>query len=143
MAYTNKDYFLTKIKESELDNLVKDAAGAPDYDKLTQAVKEADTIINGYLKTGGVKTLPIPALKLPENIKVYSYYIATYILHGNIQYNEIPDRIKDDYDLALNWLKDFAQGKTDIMLEEEEAGDEVDSQITYHVDENWMNRGTF
>ncbi|MCC6867094.1 MAG: DUF1320 family protein [Ignavibacteria bacterium] len=143
MAYTDKTFFLTKLKESELDNLVKDADGAADYDKLIQAVKEADTIINGYLKSGGVIILPIPEEKLPDNIKLYSYYIASYILHENIQYNDIPERVKDNYDLAINWLKDFAQGKTDIILEEEEAGDAMESNISYFTDAPRLDRDMY
>lgn len=141
MAYTDKTYFLTKIKESDLDNLLKDDSGTPQDDFLTEAVKSADSLINGYLKKA-VKTLPIPAEKLPDIIKQYSYDIAIYNLHDRIQFDDIPSRIKDKYDAAVNYLKDIASGEADLDIQDAEEGD-ITSQVAYFVDENRMSRDSF
>ena len=47
MAYSDKDYFLTKIKEGELNLLLKDDDGTVQNDYLTKAVLSADCMIYG------------------------------------------------------------------------------------------------
>lgn len=137
MAYSDKTYFLNKIKESELNTLLKDDAGVVQDDYLTEAVKSADNMIDGYLRSA-VKTVPLNPV--PDIIKQYSYFIATYFLHDRIQYNDIPDRVKDNYDAAINFLKDVAAGKASLEGVEEE---DVDNFIDYDVNPNVFDRNTF
>lgn len=137
MAYSDKTYFLNKIKESELNTLLKDDAGVVQDDYLTEAVKSADNMIDGYLRSA-VKTVPLSPV--PDIIKQYSYFIATYFLHDRIQYNDIPDRVKDNYDAAINFLKDVAAGKASLEGVEEE---DVDNFIDYDVNPNVFDRNTF
>ena len=41
-----------------------------------------------------------------------------YYLHERIQYVDIPQRIKDNYDVAVNWLKSVADGGVTLPVEE-------------------------
>jgi len=137
MAYTDKAYFLTKIKDTELDKLLLDGSDVPQDDYLVEAIKSADSVIDGYLRNA-VDTVPL--VTVPDMIKQYSYFIALYFLHDRIQYNEIPQRVKDNYDLSINYLKDVASGKASIEGIEE---DEQDEFIDYDVNTNIFTRSSF
>jgi phage gp36-like protein len=137
MAYTDKAYFLTKIKDTELDKLILDGSDVPQDDYLVEAIKSADSVIDGYLRNA-VDTVPL--VTVPDMIKQYSYFIALYFLHDRIQYNEIPQRVKDNYDLSINYLKDVASGKASIEGIEE---DEQDEFIDYDVNTNIFTRSSF
>lgn len=137
MAYTDKAYFLTKIKDTELDKLLLDGSDVPQDDYLVEAIKSADSVIDGYLRNA-VDTVPL--VTVPDMIKQYSYFIALYFLHDRIQYNEIPQRVKDNYDLSINYLKDVAAGKATL---EGIAEDEQDEFIDYDVNTNIFTRNSF
>jgi phage gp36-like protein len=137
MAYTDKAYFLTKIKDTELDKLLLDGSDVPQDDYLVEAIKSADSVIDGYLRNA-VDTVPL--VTVPDMIKQYSYFIALYFLHDRIQYNEIPQRVKDNYDLSINYLKDVAAGKASLEGIEE---DEQDEFIDYDVNTNIFTRSSF
>lgn len=121
MAYIDKQYFLKRIKESELNNLIKDEAGTPQDAYLNEIIAAADDFINGYLRKR-VKTIPLTAPS--ESIRQMSYYVATYYLHDRIQYTDIPERVKSNYDVAVNYLEGIASGKIqlDIQTEQIEGG---------------------
>lgn len=137
MAYTDKAYFLTKIKDTELDKLLFDGSDVPQDDYLVEAIKSADSVIDGYLRNA-VDTVPL--VTVPDMIKQYSYFIALYFLHDRIQYNEIPQRVKDNYDLSINYLKDVSAGKATL---EGIAEDEQDEFIDYDVNTNIFTRNSF
>lgn len=115
MAYSDKTYFLTKIKESELYNLCKDSSGTPQMTYLDGAIATADEFIDSYLAKR-IKTLPLNPV--PQMVKQCSYFVAMYYLHERIQYQDIPQRIKDNYDVAVNWLKAVADGGVTLPIEE-------------------------
>lgn len=137
MPYSDRTYFLKRIKESELDTLTVNDAGTPQESYLTDAIASADNMIDNYLRNV-VNTLPLdPA---PESIAQCSYYIASYYLHDRIQYNDIPERVKDNYDIAINLLKDIASGKASIEGVDE---DDLDSQVDYDVNDILFKRDSF
>jgi phage gp36-like protein len=140
MAYSDKTYFLGKIKSAELDALTADNNENPQDDYLDQAILAADNMIDGYLSA---VITDLPLSPVPEMVKQFSYYIATYFLHDRIQYNDIPDRVKSNYDTAINYLKDVASGKATIP--DLPVSDEEDSSnfIDYNVDESNFTRDSF
>lgn len=137
MAYTDKTYFLTKIKESELDNLIRDTDGTAQEDYLTEAIKSSDNLIDSYLRNA-VNDLPLDPV--PDMVKQLSYFIALYFLNDRNQYADIPQRVKDNYDAAINFLKDISTGKATLEGIEEE---DLDNFIDYEVNTNVFNRQTF
>jgi len=138
MAYTDEEYFLTKIKQSEIDNLIRDDAGEAQEANLTSAIASADDKINTYLRSV-LKTVPVPDAKVTETIRQCSYDIAMYSLHDRIQYTDVPDRIVRKYDDAIAWLKDVARGVVDLGFTEEEEN----SGVTYFTSGAIFTRNSF
>jgi len=140
-GYVDKTYFLQRIKEEDLNELT----GGDDAN-LVVAVEDADSLIDGYLRAR-VDTLPLTVdtetgAVIPKFIKKISFTLAVYYLHDRIQPNDIPERIKDNYDTAIDNLKSIASGK--ISLDEAVvAADDVESTIDMEGDELQMSRGMF
>ena len=130
--YSDKNYFLSKIKEDELNNLTES-----NDENLNDAISAADSLIDGYLKKA-VKTLPLDPV--PEIIKQTSYQIALYFLHDRIQYDDIPERVKENYDNAISFLIDIASGKVVIHIVEDEN---LNPQIDFEADVNLFTRNSF
>ncbi len=126
--YTDKAFFLGRIKEFELDKLTES-----NEDNLNSAISAADSLIDSY----AVNVTTVPLDSVPEIIKQFSYDIATFFLHDRIQYSDIPQRVKDKYDAALNYLKDLAQGKANLPGI---AEDVIESTVQYSVNAPVMHR---
>lgn len=144
MAYTDKTYFLTKIKEDELNKLIADNDGTPTDSYLVDAVKSADSLINSYLKNVVVTTpLPTP----PDIIKQYSYDLAIFYLHDRIQYTQIPQWVIDKYSAAIDSLTKIAKGIITLEIETEDTSSEdyvePDENILSSGNTNVMGRGAF
>lgn len=130
--YSDKNYFLTKIKLEELNNLTE-----TNDSNLNDAIAAADSLIDGYLKKV-VKTLPLNPV--PEIIKQTSYQIAIYFLHDRIQYSDIPERVALNYDNAISFLIDVASGKANIHVVDDAN---LNPQIEFESDENVFDRNAF
>ncbi len=130
--YSDKEYFLSKINEEELNNLTES-----DEDNLNDAISSADSLIDGYLRKV-VKILPLDPV--PEIIKQTSYQIALYFLHDRIQYDDIPECVKENYDNAVSFLIDIASGKAVIHVVQDEN---LTAQIDFETDVNLFSRNSF
>jgi phage gp36-like protein len=131
MSYSNKEYFLTKINQAELDKLTNTTDA-----NLDAAIASADSLIDSYLITR-IKTLPLTTV--PEFIKQISYDIALFYLHDRIQYIDIPEFVKTKFDAAVFWLKDFARGQANIPGL---ASENTDGGISYSINNPIFNRKT-
>lgn len=139
MAYTDEVYFLTKINEEDLDLLIN-AANEVDEGaaNLAAAITSADSLIDSYLRT----VITTPVNEPPEIIKQLSYDIAIFYLHDRIQFNDVPDRVRDKYDAAINFLKDIAAGKASLNLPDESTSTKEDI-IEYGGNDTVMSRDMF
>lgn len=139
MAYTDREYFLLKIKEEELNKLT-DTYGSI----LDAAVLSADSLINSYLKN---IITALPLLTVPEIIKQCSYDIAIFYLHDRIQYSEIPQWVKDKYNAAIDFLTKVAKGTISLEIETENSSSpeyvEPDDNIKFFGSNTVMARGSF
>lgn len=127
--YTDKDYFLTKLNEEDLNNLLGD-----NDDNLTNAIQAADSLIDSYL-TNVATTVPLASP--PDIVKQLSYDIAVFYLHDRIQFVDIPERVKTKYDAAISFLKDVARGMANIPgLETTDS----ETGIKYDGNSNVMGR---
>lgn len=91
-------------------------SGAAAVAKIDQAIAEADSEIDGYLRTGGYIT-PI-ASDVPEMIVSISKDLARYDLH-----KERPtEAVKDRRVAARQLLKDIATGKLTISVSMNSGG---------------------
>ena len=131
MPYSDKNYFLAKIPATVLDKL-----SGGDDNNITEAIKSADSLIDGYLRN---QTSDLPINPVPDVIRQLSYDIAIFYLHDRIQYLDVPERVRDKYDAAINYLKDIASGKVVIDI----AEDKLKSNVTYGSNSPVINRNIF
>ena len=108
--YIDKDYFVTKIREIDLNNLIKDDSGNIQIEYLNSAIKAADNMIDSYLSAVAI----LPLNTIPDMIKLCSYKITINILHDRIDPNDKPDWVKAGYDEAIQYLEAISKG--DITL---------------------------
>lgn len=132
MAYSDKSYFLKRIPASELNKLTDS-----DDANLASAINAADSLIDGYLRNQTAE-LPLDS-PVPDIISQLSYDIAVFYLHDRIQYADVPDRVRDKYDAAINYLKDISSGKVQIGINE----DEQKSNVEYGSNSPVMRRNMF
>ncbi len=145
MAYTNKSYFLLKIKAEELENLTDNSD-----DILNAAIMSADSMINSYLKNV-VASVPIYTNgtedKYPPVIRQCSYDLAIFYLHDRIQYSEIPQWVKDKYNAAIDFLTKIAKGIITLEIETEDPSAQhyqvPDDNIKYVGNDLVMGRSSF
>jgi len=158
MYYTDRDYFIAKINEEELNNLT----GNSDVN-LYSAISSADSMINSYLKNV-VSVVPFQfppngtpevdpgdlsetAVNVPPMIKQCSYDIAMFYLHDRIQYSEIPGWVKDKYNAAIDYLTKIAKGiismDVDTISPTAENYVKPDDNVEYFSSETVMERGGF
>jgi len=110
MGYIDKDYVLTKIKQSDLNELTKDDEGEVQEEYLTDAIETASGLVDDWIK-GSVE---LPLKDIPEMVKQCTYYIAMHFLHDRVQSIDIPERVQKNYDNALEYLKSINNGKITI-----------------------------
>lgn len=136
MAYSDKTYFLTKIKLSELNNLIEDDAGVPQDSYLTEAIKSADGEIDSYLKSV-VTTLPLNPV--PDIIKQRSFDIAMFYLHKRIDIADRPESVLKDYEKAIQWLDKVAKKLVNLPV----ADTSTEDHIQYNSDGADIDRGSY
>ncbi|MBS1513874.1 MAG: DUF1320 domain-containing protein [Bacteroidetes bacterium] len=143
MAYTNKNYFLLKIKSDELERLTDNSD-----DVLNSAIASADSLIDTYLNSV-FESVPIQVQSgtVPAIIQQCSYDIAIFYLHDRIQYSEIPQWVKDKYNAAVDFLTKIAKGTITLDVETENSGSNVyqkpDEGIRYSGNSTVMGRDSF
>jgi phage gp36-like protein len=136
MAYSDKTYFLTKFPAEELDKLT--GGGVTGDSNLVEAVKAADSLIDGYLSSALV-SVPVAA-PVPEMIKQLSYDIAMYNLYDRLDLQDVPERIQKKYDAAIDTLKDIAKKLITIPGQDTE---EKDQSIKYDTEAPNLDRGSW
>lgn len=143
MAYTNKEYFLLKIKPEELEKLTDSSD-----EILNSAIESADSLIDTYLNN----VLSNPPLfdvegSGPVIIRQCSYDIAIFYLHDRIQYSEIPQWVKEKYNAAIDFLTKIAKGIISLDIETENTESHFyrkpDDNIQFSGSDAVMGRGSF
>mgnify|MGYP000950012380 CR=1 FL=1 len=136
--YSTEADFLKRISKQDYDELVRPVDG----DTLTaaeirdEAIETADEVINSYIMSA-VATVPLDTPG--KMITQCSVDIAIFNLHSRIQYERIPEWVKDRYDACIAWLRDVQSGKANLGLDEEEEDDLLD-KTTYGCAEPVMRR---
>lgn len=92
---------------------------------VSQALLDADALINGYLTS----RYALPLSSVPENLPQIACAIARYQLLGDAA----TERARNDYQDAVAWLKDVANGR--VKLQSDVA------QVTNSVQEVVMVSG--
>lgn len=106
MAYSTKADIQKEISDEELIGLTDDAGTGAIVDApITAAIAKADALIDSYV--GAVAEVPLTTV--PDVIKEHSKTIAIYFLYS--RRSVAPEIRKDNYDDAIQHLKDIAAGK--------------------------------
>lgn len=90
------------------------AAADRAVERIEEAVREADGLIDGYL--GARYTLPLA--NPPGMLSIWSRAIARYKLHGDRISGEGTDPIVRDYKDAIRFLEQVAAGKFSLGAED-------------------------
>ena len=136
--YSTEADFLKRISKEDYDELVRPRTG----DNLTaanirdEAIETADEVINSYIMSA-VSTVPLD--EPTKMITQCSVDIAIFNLHSRVQYDRIPEWVKDRYDACMSWLKDVQSGKANLGLDADEEEERLD-KTTYGCADNTMRR---
>lgn len=136
--YSTEADFLKRIAKTDYDELVRPVTG----DTLTaaeirdEAIETADEVINSYIMSV-VDTVPLD--EPTKMITQCSVDIAIFNLHSRVQYDRIPEWVKDRYDACIAWLKDVASGKANLGLSDSEEEERLD-KTAYGVADAVMRR---
>lgn len=106
MPYATQTDMEEHCSESDLIALTDRAdppAGAIDADVLDAALVKASGLMDGYLKSRYV----VPIAVVTADLTLRCVHIAYYLLHRD----SAPDKVRKDYDDALRWLRDVADGR--------------------------------
>jgi phage gp36-like protein len=137
--YCTETDILKVIKKSEYSKLTEtDDVDLTAADIRDNAITDADSLINGYLKNA-VTVLPLT--DVPASIKACSVDITVFNLHARIQYADIPQFWKDRYDARIAFLKDIAKGI--VGLDQTVSDEEKESNIDVNQQPTVFDRGTF
>lgn len=89
-----------------------------DRDKLAAELVHADGIINGYIRA----RYPRPFAIVPPELKGIAHDIARYRLRAvGGQQSSQSDAVKDQYDQAIKFLRDIADGR--MVLDSNDDGE--------------------
>lgn len=107
MAYCTEADIQDRIGEDRLLQLADfDDDDAVDSDQVTNAIADADDIIDGYLRSGGYST---PLTTVPGTVKGWSIDIAIYTLSRRLAVEDA--KLRKWYDDAIAMLRSVASKK--------------------------------
>jgi phage gp36-like protein len=136
--YSTEADFLKRIAKEDYDELVRPRTG----DDLTadeirdEAIATADEVIDSYIMSV-VDTVPLA--DPTKMITQCSVDIALFNLHSRVQFDRIPEWVKDRYDACMAWLKDVQSGKANLGLGPD-ATEELLDKTSYSAAEIIMRR---
>ncbi|MGO1072321.1 gp436 family protein [Lysobacter sp. CA199] len=78
---------------------------------ITRRLRDADSTIDGYLRTRKPRPYTVPLDPVPELVTLWARWIARYLLHQDRRTEEKDDPIVRDYKQALQFLQLTAEGK--------------------------------
>ena len=123
MPYCNKiDLIQARSEEliKDLSNESGDKSESIDDEIVADRIRQADSLIDGYLRG----RLPVPIAdtpdETPELIKSISTDLSIYYLYKRVSGMLLPDDIKELYKEALRLLKDIQKGVLTIDFPKDE-----------------------
>jgi phage gp36-like protein len=116
MAYCTQSDLSASVESTLLVDLTDDlGAGSIDAAKITRAIADADSVIDGYAR--GIYSVPIP-IPLPTLIRKLSVDLSLYNLFSRRgSAFELPAWIETKHKDAMSMLRDIRDGKIDLGVE--------------------------
>jgi len=109
VTYATESDLRAAFSERELTDVAdRDGDGFADAHVIALALARADGIVDSYLRS----RFALPLAETPDLVRECALAIARHILAKD----HPTDRIKDDYERALGWLKEIREGKMDVGL---------------------------
>lgn len=120
MAYSTQSDIEARLTADELVSLADlDEDGTADAAVITQAIADADALIDSYVRTRG---LDVPLDPVPRSVQQASVTLAIYNLAlGRQSVSEDVGKARDD---TVAWLRDIAAGKATLGLDDDHTGAE-------------------
>lgn len=113
MAYATKSDILEHLSESELIQLTDDDdEGVVDDARVTRAIEDADSEINGYCG----KRYALPFDPVPGLVRKFSVDIAIYNLY--FRRSGPPEKIATRYKDAIAFLRNVAKGLASLGIDD-------------------------
>lgn len=107
MPYIDKNFILDSI-----DNVTLTKLTGGDDARITKKVAAADSMIDSALRS---QTNELPLLNPPEIIKQMSYFLTIYFLYERVAFDERPEDVKNNYDIAIDYIDKIAKGKVNLF----------------------------
>ena len=107
MPYASFEDLLDRCGEAELSQIGdRDGSGTPDPEAIEASLRDADSLIDGYIAARYATPLP----SVPPLVRTWAVSIARYTLHRN----GAPEHVAQDYKDTVAALRDAQQGR--LML---------------------------
>jgi len=112
--YCTLDDIKKQIQETTLVEITDDnLSGQINTDVIDETILYADTLIDGYLRSG--YTLPLQTL--PEIVKVIAIDLSIYRLYSRRFHTDMPESIKDKYKNSIKLLEQIQKGIVSLGIE--------------------------
>lgn len=109
MTYATKQDLIDRYTEGELVRLT-DTVNTPkstiDDTAVDRAIADAESLINGYLRS----RMETPVSPARRDLTTATCKLARYYLYKDLA----TERVRDDYEDVIAWLKDIASGKVSL-----------------------------
>ncbi|MHA7919040.1 gp436 family protein [Alloalcanivorax xenomutans] len=116
----------------------EDVAVADDaLQRIEDAVRDADALINGHLRKRGYA---VPMNPVPDLVAVWSRDIARYLLHKDRITDEREDPIVRAYRDALKFLKQIVDGSFSLGADDPVSGSPQEIDVRFEGDPSVFSR---
>lgn len=139
MSYCKLSDILNVVPERELINLTNDnpsSVSCVDEDRFEAVSKDADSLINGYLRaryTLPLKIVPNTVTQIATDICAYRLYLRRPQI--------IPEHITKNYDKALILLSDIQKGRYLIETPTEDENSDIQpTRSAYRVNKTRQDK---
>jgi len=105
--------------------------------RITQAMTEAQSVIDGYLG----KRYALPLATVPTILATWARSITRYRLHANRISDDRTDPIARDYRDAIKFLEQVAAGKFSLGIDDPLAGPSATSDVRFNPGYKVFGRG--
>jgi phage gp36-like protein len=109
VTYATKQDLIDRFSQDELVQLTdttNDPPVAIDDTRVTRALTDADSMINGYIAA----RYDVPVSPVPSSLVLAACSIARYMLYRD----HAPDRVTNDYNNAIKWLTQVSTGTVSL-----------------------------
>ena len=137
MAYSLQADIEKRLSPDELVSLADlDGDGVADADVVTQAVADADALIDSYVRVRGDD---VPLDPVPTSVRNASVTLAQYFLC--LGRSSVSEQIQQAHDSVVAWLTDIASGNATLGIDSDHTETEPARGVEYEAEARVYKRG--